>query len=68
MFRQQVAGLLHAVDDASRESGLAKVTAHGVRQLPPELIPSLRMNGFIADDGEFVRARRHKNQHAVPFR
>ena len=25
------------------------------------------MNGFIADDGKFVRARRHKNQHPVPF-
>jgi hypothetical protein len=26
------------------------------------------MNGFIADDGKFVRAWSHKNQHAIPFR
>src|ERR1039458_8963168 len=63
MFRQQVAGLLHAVDDARREFGLAKVTAHGVCQLPPEFVPALRMDGFVADDGKLVRARSHKNQH-----
>ena len=68
MLRQQVAGLLHAVDDARREFGFAKVAGHGVRQLPPEFIPALRMNAFIADDGKLVRARRHENQHAVPFR
>ena len=54
MFRQQVAGLLHAVDDAWREFGFAKITGHGVHQLPPEFVPALRMNGFIADDGKFM--------------
>src|ERR1035437_8307892 len=68
MLRQQFAGLLHAMDDARREFGFAEVTGHGVRQLPPEFIPALRMNAFIADDGKLVRAGGHKNQHAVPFR
>jgi len=68
MFRQQFAGLLHAVDDARREFGFPKVTAHDVRQLPPEFIPALRVNRFIANDGKFLRARRNKNQHAVPSR
>ena len=67
MLRQQVAGLLHAVDDARRKFGFAKVAGHGVRQLPPEFIPALRVNAFIADDGKLVRARGHENQHAVPF-
>ena len=49
MLRQQVAGLLHAVDDARREFGFAKVAGHGVRQLPPEFIPALCMNGLIAN-------------------
>ena len=47
MFRQQVADLLHAVDEARREFGCAKVTAHGVRQLPSEFIPALLVNGFV---------------------
>ena len=68
MLRQQFAGLLNAVDDARREFGFAEVAGHGVRELPPEFVPALRMNGFIADDGKFVRARRHKDQHPVPFR
>src|ERR1039457_6217990 len=67
MLRQQVAGLLHAVNDARREFGFAKVAGHGVRQLPPEFIPALRMNAFIADDGKLVRARGHENQYTVPF-
>jgi len=67
MFRQQVAGLLHAVNDARREFGFAEITGHGVRQLPPEFIPAPGMNSFIADDGKLVRARGHENQHAVPF-
>jgi len=68
MFRQQVTGFLNAVDDARSELSFAEMTAHGVRQLPPEFIPALRMNTFIADDGKLVRARGHENQHAVPFR
>src|ERR1039458_3096336 len=67
MLRQQVARLLHAVDDARREFGFAKVAGQGVRQLPPEFIPALRMNAFIADDGKLVRAGGHENQHTVPF-
>src|ERR1039458_2746748 len=67
MLRQQVARLLHAVDDARREFGFAKVAGHGVRELPPEFIPALRMNAFIADDGKLVRAGGHENQHTVPF-
>jgi len=67
MLRQQVARLLHAVDDARREFGFAKVAGHGVRQLPPKFIAALRMNAFIADDGKLVRAGGHENQHAVPF-
>ena len=68
MFRQQVAGLLHTMNDARCEFGFAKVTAHGVRQLSPEFVPALRVNTFIANDGKLVRTRCHKNQHAVPFR
>src|SRR5579862_1537090 len=68
MFRQQVAGLLHTVNDARREFGFAKITGHGVGQLPPELVPALRVNALVADDGKLVRTRRHKNQHTVPFR
>ena len=56
MFRQQVAGLLHAVDDARREFAFAKITTHDVRQFPPEFIPAFRVNCFVADDGKLVRA------------
>jgi hypothetical protein len=68
MFCQQIAGLLHPVNDARREFGFAEVTGHGVRQLPPEFVPAFCMNAFVANDGKLVRARRHKNQHAVPLR
>ena len=66
MFRQQFAGLLHAVQDARCEFGFAEVAAHGGRQLPPENFPAFRMDGLGADDGKLVRARRHENQHAIP--
>ena len=68
MFRQQVAGLLHGVNYPRCKFGFAKITGHDVRQLPPEFVPALRVNGFIADDGELVRARGHKNKHAIPLR
>jgi hypothetical protein len=67
MFRQQVAGLLHTVDDAGHEFRFLKVASHGVRQLPPEFIPALRMNAFITNNGKITRARSYKNQHAVPL-
>ena len=67
MFGQKFAGLLHSVDDARGEFGFAKVIGHGIRQLPPEFVPALRVHGLIADDGKFVRARCHENQHPVPF-
>ena len=68
MFRQQAAGLLHAMDDARREFGFAKVAGHGIRQLPPEFVPALRMNPGIANHRKLMRTRRHKNQNAIPFR
>jgi len=67
MFCQQVAGSFHAMDDARREFRFAKVTAHGIRQFPPEFIPALCMNGFVTNDGKLVRAWSHENQHAIPF-
>ena len=67
MFREQGAGLLHAVNDARRKFGLAKIAGHGVGQLPPECISAFLMNRFIADDGKFMRTRRNKNQYSVPF-
>ena len=68
MFRQQLAGLLHPVDDARREFGLTEIAGHGVRQLAPECIPAFRMNARVPNDGKLVRARRHKYQHAIPLR
>ena len=56
------------MDDARREFGFAEVAGHGFRQLPPEFISAFCVDGFIADDGKLVRARGHKNKHAVPFR
>ena len=41
MFREQFAGFLYAVDNAGCEFRFAKITAHGVRQFPPEDIPAL---------------------------
>jgi hypothetical protein len=42
MFRQQVAGLLRAVDDARREFAFAKITAHGTieHKIDAGLIPA----------------------------
>ena len=55
MFREQFTGLLHAMKDAFREFGLAKMSGHGFRQFLPKLIPAFCMNRFIADDGKLVR-------------
>ena len=68
MFREQFAGFLYAVDNAGGEFRFAKITAHGVRQFPPEDIPALGMNRFIPDHGKLVGSGSNEDQYTIPFR
>lgn len=68
MFREQLARFLDAVDDTFRKFRFAEIARHRFCQCLPERIAALRVNRFIADDGEFMRARRDKNQDAVAVR
>ena len=68
MFRQQFTGFLHPVDDTGRKFGFAEISGHRGGELPPKLIAALGVDGFVADDGKFVRTRGYENQHIVPVR
>ena len=67
MFRQQITGLLHTMDDSWCKFGFAEIPAQRVHQFSPEFIAAFFMDTGVADDGKFMRARGDKNQHAVPF-
>ena len=68
MFREQFPGFLNAVDNAGCEFRFTKITAHGVRQFPPEDIPAFRMNRFITDHGKLVGTRGNEDQYTIPCR
>jgi len=67
MFGQQFARLLNAVGDARGKIALSKITAHRLRQPPPEFIAATGMHRLITNHGKFAGARRHENQNAVAF-
>ena len=68
MFRQNFAGFLDAVNNAFCEFRFAEITGHSFRELLPKGIAAFFMDGLIANHREFMRARRDKNQHAIPMR
>jgi hypothetical protein len=39
--------------------------AHPLHQAPPQLLATFFVDRFIADHGEFVRARRDENQNGI---
>jgi hypothetical protein len=41
--------------------------SHPANKFLPKLLPAFLVNAFISDDGEFLDARRDKNQHGVAF-
>jgi hypothetical protein len=67
MLRQHIPDDCYRSVDPFREFFLAKAIVHGRDYAPPEFVTALFVNRFIANNGEFMRARRHKNEHSIVF-
>ena len=61
----------HISDNCDRSSYplcefmLAETIVHRSDNALPEFVPAFFVNPFIANDSEFMRARRYKNEHGI---
>jgi len=67
MFRQRFAGFLDRFDQRVIEFFILEMRAHRIDDALPELFAALFVDGLVANDREFVRARRHEDQNGVSF-
>jgi hypothetical protein len=65
MGGEQLARLADAVKEARRVFGFLEAAGHFGGQGLPEFVSATLVNGFVADDGELVRAWRDENEHRV---
>ena len=65
MGGQRFAGFLDRLDQGVAELLVSKMVAHSIDQPLPELFPALFVNRLVADDSEFVRARRDENKNGI---
>lgn len=65
MGGQRFAGFLDRLDEGVAEFLVSKMLAHSIDQSLPELFPALFVDRLVADDREFVRARRDENENTI---
>ena len=65
MLRQDISDDCDGSADPFCEFMLAKAIVHRSDNALPEFVPAFCVNPFIANDSEFMRARRYKNEHGI---
>src|SRR5437773_6839771 len=65
MRGQQFADFANRLDQRVAKLLVLKMRPHSFDNMLPELVATFLVNGFIADDGELVRAWRDENQNRV---
>ena len=67
MLRQSAADVADRIHERVGEAFVAEMFAHKINNALPVTLTALFVNGLIAHDGEFMRAGRDENQHAIAF-
>ncbi len=67
MGGKRFAGFLDRFDERVTEFFVFEMFAHRLDQALPKLLAAFFVNGFVADHGKLVRARRHENENGISF-
>jgi hypothetical protein len=62
---KRVARFRNRVNNRVTEALISKMRAHAFDKLLPELLATFFMDGFVADNGKLMRARRNENEDGI---
>jgi hypothetical protein len=65
MPRQDVSDFLDCFDQRLTEIVILEMRSHSLHNALPEFVSAFLVNRFVADNGEFMNTRRHKNEHTI---
>jgi len=65
MRRQHLADFVNRFNQSVGEFFIFKMVAHSIDNTPPEFFAAFFVNRLIANYSEFVRSRRHENEHRI---
>ena len=66
MLGQDSTDIFDGIDEGFGKALIPKMFAHLGHNTLPEAVAAFSVNGFVADDGEFVRAGRDKDEDGIP--